>query len=40
MRPMFEKESEMHKVYIALFTCATSRAIHLDLKVCFKRFVT
>ena len=31
MRPIFEKDGEMHKVYIALFTCASSRAIHLDL---------
>ena len=31
VRPMFEKDGEMHKVYIALFTCASSRAIHLDL---------
>ena len=28
---MFEKDGEMHKIYIALFTCASSRAIHLDL---------
>ena len=47
MRSMFEKDGEMHKVYIALFTCASSCAIHLDLvprlKVlpfirCLKRF--
>ena len=31
VRPMFEKDGEMHKIYIALFTCASSRAIHLDL---------
>ena len=31
MRPMFEKDGEMHKVYIALFICASSCAIHLDL---------
>ena len=31
VRPMFEKDSEMHKAYIALFTCASSHAIHLDL---------
>ena len=31
VRPMFEKDSEMHNVFIALFTCASSRAIHLDL---------
>ena len=31
VRPMSEKDSEMHKVYMALFTCANSRAIYLDL---------
>ena len=31
MRPMFEKDLEMHKVYVGVFTCASSRAIHLDL---------
>ena len=31
VKPMFEKDSEMHQVYIALFTCASSCAIHLDL---------
>ena len=34
--PLFVKsnvkdDSEMTKVYIALFTCATSRAVHLEL---------
>ena len=29
--PMFVKGGEMQKVYTALFTCASSRAIHLDL---------
>ena len=47
VRPMFEKDGETHKVYIALFTCASSRAIHLDLAPslevspfirCLKRF--
>ena len=31
VRPMFEKDGEMHKVYIALFSCGSSHAIHLDL---------
>ena len=31
VRPLFEKDGEMHKVYIAFFTCASSHAIHLDL---------
>ena len=46
--PLYVKEgAEMRKVYIALYTCAVSRAVHLDLVLdlsadtflrCFKRF--
>ena len=49
--PLYVKSSSSHteKAYIALFTCATSRAVHVemvpDLKtetflLCFKRFVS
>ena len=31
VRDIFAKRGEMNKVYIALFTCATSRAVHLEL---------
>ena len=31
VRDIFAKRGGMNKVYIALFTCATSRAVHLEL---------
>ena len=31
VRDIFAKVGGMNKVYIALFTCATSRAVHLEL---------
>ena len=31
VRDIFAKGGGMNKVYIALFTCATSRAVHLEL---------
>ena len=31
MKKMFGGESKMHKFYIVLYTCASTRAVHLDL---------
>ena len=31
VRDIVSKDATMYKVYIALFTCASSRAVHLDL---------
>ena len=31
VRDIFSKDATMYKVHIALFTCASSRAVHLDL---------
>ena len=31
VRDIFAKGGGMNKVYIALFTCTTSRAVHLEL---------
>lgn len=31
VKNMYGGDEKMHKVYIALFTCASSRAVHLDL---------
>ena len=31
VKDIYSKTSEMYKCYICLFTCATSRAVHLEL---------
>ncbi|KAK6172490.1 hypothetical protein SNE40_016128 [Patella caerulea] len=31
VKDIYSKSEDMHKVYIALYTCASSRALHLDL---------
>ena len=31
VKNVFGGESKMHKVYIALYTCTSTRAVHLDL---------
>ena len=48
VKQIFGSESQLYKVHVALFTCATSRAVHLDLVPdttcmafvrCLKRFI-
>ena len=31
VKDIYSQTKEMHKVYIVLYTCASSRAVHLDL---------